>query len=243
MQPRSQHCRLCLKEDVDLRRSHILSEFLYEEVYDEQHRTVGVDPRPEKKDRVLQKGIREQLLCGECEGRLSKWEVYAAGVMRHLPSTANCKPGDLVWQRGLDYAKFKLFQMSLLWRSSIAEGATFAEVDLGPHTEKLRQMLFAENPGKPWEYGCIIAALRESESWKGIVKFPGKLRLEGHNAYHLVVKGLVWFFIVSNHAEKLSGQRSFLSERGDLPIHVPTKTAEEFFRGVARELEKAGKIL
>lgn len=243
MRSKPRYCRLCLREGVELRRSHILSEFLYQEVYDERHRTIGVDPRPDKKDRVLQKGIREPLLCGDCEGKLSKWEVYAAGVMRQLPTTADCKPGDVVWQRGLDYAKIKLFQMSLLWRCSIAEGPTFAEVDLGPHAERLRQMLLAEDTGRPWEYGCIIAALRKSERWTGIVKFPGKLRIEGHNAYHLVVKGLVWLYVVSSHAQKLSGQGSFLSESGDLPIHVSSETAEGFFRGVARELEKAGKEL
>jgi hypothetical protein len=104
-------------------------------------------------------------------------------------------------------------------------------------------MLVEENPGKPWEYGCFIAALRKPGSVKGMVKFPGQLRIEGHRGYHLVVWGLLWFFVVSSHAARLSGKDSFLSGRGDLPIHVSDETAEAFFADVARELTKAGKKL
>lgn len=236
-------CRLCLREPVILRHSHLLSEFLYKEVYDERHRTVGVDPRPEKKDRILQKGLREYLLCGDCEGGLAKWEHYAANALENFPATGDKRPGEIAWVRGIDYCMFKLFQMSLLWRCSIAEGPTFAAVDLGPHQDKLRQMLLKADPGKPWQYGCIVAALRQPGSLKNMVRFPGKLRIEGHYAYHLVVRGLLWFFVVSSHAERLSGSGSFLSEAGDLPIHVSSETAKDFFVGVAREIDKLKKEL
>ena len=78
---------------------------------------------------------------------------------------------------------------------------------------------------------------------RGIVKFPGRLRIEGRYAYHLVVWGLVWFFVVSSHANQMSGQASFLSARGDLPIHTSSKTAKEFFSGLARQLAEGGKEL
>lgn len=239
----SGQCRLCLTGSVTLRYSHVLSELLYEEVYDERHRTVGVDPRPEKKDKIMQKGLREYLLCADCEGRVAKWEHCAANVLRNFPATDDKRPGEIVWVRGIDYRMFKLFQMSLLWRCSIAEGPTFAAVDPGPHEDKVRQMLLAADPGKPWQYGCIIAALRQPGSPRGMVKFPGKLQIEGHYAYHLVVRGLVWFFVVSSHAERLSGKGSFLLEAGDLPIHVSSETAKDFFTGVARELDNLKKDL
>ena len=237
------NCKLCLDESVELRHSHILPEFLYTGVYDEKHRTVGVDPRPEQKDRVLQKGLREDLMCEQCEGLLSGIERYGAEILRDLPSTESCKAGDIVWKRGIDYARFKLFQMSLVWRCSIAQSLTFSNVALGPHEETVRSMLLGRNPGEPWEYGCVLAALRKPGSVEGMVKFPGRLRLEGHFAYHMVVWGLVWLFVVSSHANRLSGRGSFLSEKGDLPIHVTSNTAEDFFGGVARQLAEAGKEL
>ena len=77
-----ERCRLCLISDK-LRNSHILPEFLYagSDVYDAQHRTVSIDPQPDQKDRVLQKGLRETLLCGTCEGRLANLERYAAEML------------------------------------------------------------------------------------------------------------------------------------------------------------------
>lgn len=236
-------CKLCLAEDVELRHSHILPEFLYAGVYDEKHRTIGVDPRPDSKNRFLQKGLRESLLCGDCEALLAELERYASEVLRGLPSTEGCKPGDLVWTHGIDYRKFKLFQMSLLWRCSIATQPTFAAVDLGPHEDKVRRMLLEGDPGEPWEYGCVLAALQKPGSVEGMVKFPGKLRLDGHIAYHMVVWGLLWFFVVSGHAYKLKGQGSFLSKSGDLPIHITSRSAEDFVAGVARQLAKGGKKL
>jgi hypothetical protein len=148
-----------------------------------------------------------------------------------------------VWKHGLDYAQFKLFQMSLLWRCSIATAPHFSAVALGPHEERVRQMLAAGNPGDPWKYGCIIAALRQPASLQGMVKFPGQLRIEGHYAYHFVVWGLVWFFVVSSHTDHFRGKGSFLSKSGDLPIHVSSKTAQAFLTDMARKLTKAGKSL
>ncbi len=52
-------CRVCLKESK-LRKSHILPEFLYEDLYDEKHRALVIY---QKKEKVFQKGLRELLLC------------------------------------------------------------------------------------------------------------------------------------------------------------------------------------
>lgn len=204
----NQKCRLCLRDDVTLRQSHVLSEFLYKGVYEYKGKhsrsAIGIDPRADRPDRVIQKGLREALLCDSCENHLSKWENYAAKILSKLPPTDSRHPGDIVWLRGLNYEQFKLFQISLLWRCSVAEGPTFAAVDLGPHQETIRQMLLTANPGKPWEYGCILTTPRSPGSLEGIVKFPGKFRIDGHNAYHLVARGLIWFYVVSRHAERLT---------------------------------------
>ncbi len=236
----SGYCKLCLTDPAVLRQSHILSEFLYEGTYDEKHRTVGVAPTKHN-DRIYQKGLREYLLCQKCEAHLSSFERYGAEVLRSFPSIASERPGDIIWVRGIDYARFKIFQLSLLWRCGVAEQPTFGAVDLGPHEERLRRMILGSKPGRPWEYGCVIAGLRGPDNLKGMVKFPGRLRIDGHGAYHLVVWGLVWFYVVSSHTEGLRGKGSFLSERGDLPIMIPSETAEGFFRGLAQNLCKAGK--
>lgn len=69
-------CKLCL-EDHDLRRSHIIPEFLFRPLYDEKHRALTFRPDVTGK-RVIQKGIRERLLCAKCESHLGKLESYFA---------------------------------------------------------------------------------------------------------------------------------------------------------------------
>jgi hypothetical protein len=237
------YCKLCLKNPAVLLQSHILPEFLYEGTYDEKHRTIVVDPEPRQKDRIYQKGLREYLLCQKCEALLSSYERYGAEVLRSFPSTENQRPGEILWVRGIDYARFKVFQLSLLWRCGISKQPAFRGVELGLHEEQLRRMVLGSKAGKPWEYGCVIVGLRGPGNLKGMVKFPGRLRIDGHGAYHFVVWGLVWIYVVSSHTEGLRGKGSFLSERGDLPIMIPSETAEEFFRGLARNFSKAGKEL
>jgi hypothetical protein len=102
-------------------------------------------------------------------------------------------------------------------------------------------MIETADPGRAWQYGCVMAAFRGEGSLKGIVKFPGRLRVDGHYSYHLVLWGLVWIFLVSSHTRLLQGKGSFLQETGHLPIMITIKTAEQFFAEIAGKLVKAGK--
>jgi len=62
----------------------------------------------------------------------------------------------LTWVSGIDYAPFKLFQLSTLWCAAVAKGEFFSRVALGPHGETVRQMLLGGDPGEPWQYGCLV---------------------------------------------------------------------------------------
>ena len=59
-------CRLCLKEKP-IQNSHIIPEFLYKPLYDNLHRFKSLSTLPEIKIEYKQKGIREKLLCRDCE--------------------------------------------------------------------------------------------------------------------------------------------------------------------------------
>ena len=73
-------CRLCLKKKV-LKNSHIIPEFIYSPLYDEKHRFHVLSNMNVSGPAKLQKGIREYLLCGECEGKLSKYERYMSLIL------------------------------------------------------------------------------------------------------------------------------------------------------------------
>jgi hypothetical protein len=76
-------CRLC-GNDAELCDSHIVPEFLYKPLYDGKHRTLHARGDLTSK-RLVQKGLRERLLCVECERRIGEIERRVAGGWE-LPS-------------------------------------------------------------------------------------------------------------------------------------------------------------
>src|SRR3546814_16606531 len=75
------HCALCLLPKP-LQDSHIIPEFLYGVMYDDKHRYNVLSLAPERRERIEQKGVREQLLCRDCEQKFSKLESYASLVLQ-----------------------------------------------------------------------------------------------------------------------------------------------------------------
>jgi hypothetical protein len=244
MNGRNEPCRLCHSEGEELRFSHILPEFLYKPLRDEKHRYIAFMHKQETgaKRVLLQKGIREYLLCGDCEQVLAKYERYAANVLRKLPDTARQLPG-VVPVKGVDYTKFKIFQLSLLWRAGVSRQASFQEVNLGPHEEVLRSMILKGDPGKPIEYGCVLMRTEDPKAFSHIIRTPRHLRFSEHHAYGLLLFGMIWIFIVSSHSDQIYEKNSFLTEAGVLPIHVITKASgDQYIAALAEEARSMGFV-
>src|SRR6267154_734119 len=84
-------------------------------------------------------GIKEYLLCAACEARFSRYENYfrdffygnsppplkklSVGMPFDLSAFIDLDP-DILGAKlvKVDYAQFKLFVLSLLWRASVAKG-------------------------------------------------------------------------------------------------------------------------
>lgn len=135
-------CALCLEES-DLRQSHIIPEFMYKSLYDEINRFHVLSVIPEKSNWKEQKGLRERLLCGKCEQKLSVWERYASLVLKGGIPLTHRREGSIIHLSGVDYKQFKLFQLSILWRASVSTLQFFEKVQLGEHAEIIRQHLLA----------------------------------------------------------------------------------------------------
>lgn len=222
-------CKLC-RQSRPLLRSHVLPEFLYKDtgVYDPKHRFVHVPKLgSSEKPKMEQQGFRERLLCKCCEGHLSKFENYAKQVVADMQvssvptHTSNPTPADATVISGVDYTKFKLFLMSLVWRSGTAGGGMWEAVNLGPHEEKLRKMILAKDAGRPAEYGWLVVRRSDVPQpfKKGLIA-PTRLRSAGgHNCYFFVFAGMGWRVWVSGHTSQLPSQLPFLTPAGDLYIY------------------------
>ena len=227
------NCRLCLRES-SLCRSHVIPEFLYRPIYDEKHQALHVSSSAEHRTRPIQQGLREYLLCRPCEDLLNRWETVAAPVFRSAAQAAfSARPGQRVRVRA-DYLPIKLFQLSILWRSSVATGAAFADVSLGPHEDRIRERLVAQDPGEPHEYGCMLISVRGAHNLTEIMRFPSRRRYAGKVAYVYLLAGLVWQYIVSS-SKPSSQHHDFLDAEG-LVILVAGRTEADILRSFAKRI-------
>lgn len=219
-------CALCL-QTKPLRKSHILPEFLYsEDMYDEAHRLLTKSATTELKAR--QKGYWERLLCADCETLISRWERYAADVFRNKVQVTGQPRGSVLMIEGIDYRKFKLFLLSILWRASVAKDPFFNQVQLGIYEEKLRQMLLGEEPGPADAYPCFIATALLEGKLADVMIEPTKGRLGKNILYNFTFGGFHWTFLVSTRNIDPGFSSICLSESGKVHILVKEITDYEY---------------
>jgi hypothetical protein len=196
-------CKLCL-QNKPLSDSHILPEFVYRPTYDRDHTAVLVDLQAMRRG-TRQRGFTERLLCADCEQHIGRWESYFASVWLHPNRSVRPKQliGDLVQIPGLDYWKFKLFHLSLVWRAGVSSRREFDTVRLGPHTEKLRKHLLNDDPGSPFDYSFFGVAQRDGSNngfQDQILRAFEAARVNGHWVYSAIFGGVVWYYYVSSHS-------------------------------------------
>ena len=144
---------------------------------------------------------------------------------------------------GLDYAKLKLLQLSILWRAGISDQRFFRDVELGLHQEKLRQMILEGRAGRAWEYACLLCAItHENKVVDGAIIHPRRIRVEGHTCYQMVAGGLIWCFFVSNHAPAPTIMEWVLKENGTIKMPRDEFDNLSFIQRIAWNLGTAGKL-
>jgi hypothetical protein len=189
-------CALCLKHRK-LCESHILPEFLYRALYDEKHR-MHLLSRDKHGSQIHQKGFKQHLLCEDCESKLAAWERYAKSVLQGGTAISYRVERDLVYVSGLDYHKFRMFQLSMLWRAGVSSLRFFSRVFLGPHTEKMRVLLHEDDPGNHLIYPCLMFGLQMHQGSMQVVVQPTSSKIEQHQAYRFICGGFMWVYVVSS---------------------------------------------
>lgn len=235
-------CALC-QEQRELRNSHIIPEFLYEPLYDEKHRLQLLSIIPDQGNSLKQKGLKERLLCDLCEQKLSVWEGYARRVLKGgVPLTSKTE-GNLLHIGGLDYPKFKLFQLSILWRAGVSSQQFFEYVELGPHAERLRRMLLEGDPGSPDRYACFMFGLKyELGTITDLIVQPGKKKLHGQTSYSFVFGGFLWAYLVSSQDMPAHLRPTTLRREGTTVILVRSVMEMKNLSSFAKRLSRLGRV-
>ena len=194
-------CRLCTRQR-ELCNSHIIPEFMWRPVYDKKSRAVGLDGGAGTK-RTLQKGLREYMLCRDCEQILQtdeRWFSLYWFQKRPLPDPAEGLYVDL---SGFAFEPFFRFHLSILWRAAVATREEFSAVSVGPYEEKLRKFLLGEAPKfrkEPSIFGLVLRRPGTHELWQRMVLAPVRSRSSDVPTFTFVFGGCAWKYGVSGHA-------------------------------------------
>ena len=233
-------CRLCKTESV-LRNSHIVPEFLYETLYNDKHQVVGINGVGPRGRELLQKGIREPLLCEQCEQFINEYceKPFRSQWLETSPLPTTWGIDDIHWGN-FDYRSFKLFHLSVLFRASVSSLPTYEAVSLGPHEERIRMMIRARDPGPAWQYPSFGHAVVH-HSTRALVQFvsaPEELSFNGHRSYEIIFGGVNWCYSVSSH-RNLDFEKIGLQADGRMSFRAVPWNEMEIVKDAAEILRSA----
>lgn len=199
-------CRLC-GGCGPLQNSHILPEFVYTPIYDANHKGYMLDPLDPEQSRKFQKGLRERMLCHGCEQFLNdEYEKPFKKLWFDQKVLSPLETSDFGMLQCGEYARFKLFHMSVLLRAELATLSAFREARVGPgHRERLVEMVRLGDPGLVSEYPVVCFAIErpgDRRIWWDLVSSPNPGRVDGMRFYEFTFGGCSWMYFVASHRVK-----------------------------------------
>lgn len=213
-------CRLCHR-DRQLCRSHIVPEYLYRELYNDEDHMMAISGLGRLGWRKQQIGLRERLLCEECEQHCNRnFEApFLASWVRGLALGENWHP-EATRDINVDYVPFKLFHLCNLYRAAVSSLNVCAKVNLGPHLERIRQLLLDNDAGEDWQYLPLAFAVLHGRTWDpvNLVSFTQVVRAFGQPAYGMIYGGCQWWINIASN-RNADWLNLSLRPTGVLPVH------------------------
>lgn len=218
------NCHLC-KEHKELRRSHIVSEAFWTGIYNDKHLALPISI--EGSSTPIQKGIREKLLCADCEVKLSQWEsilkkdlIDLGNLSSNFLSITKVK-ANIIKVENIRYTAFKLGVLSLLWRMSISSHPLYKGYDLGVYNEKIRLLLHQEITMPAWHFPIMISRYELNRKFSPDIQmgFP-KGRYDHFTVQTLMVWGHSFTIFVNDKQKPTLPKEIYLSESGEVYIDV-----------------------
>jgi len=230
------NCKLC-GEEKKLCNSHIIPEFFFKPTYDEKHQGTVLQLMPNKKF-FIQKGYREKLFCKDCEGKFSKYEDYVAKKWYQNNTIPKRTSQDVIIIEGLDYKLFKLFHLSILFRASVSTKSEYEYIDPGPHENKIKKLLLADNPGPKNRYTFFgLYLVHEANLLNGFIMQPLPSKLDSHRVYVFFFGGVQWNYVVSSHTPQ--DYLDIVYTGGDLILAREKFTENKFVKDFAQQYNQS----
>lgn len=212
-------CKLCLQEKLLCRESHIIPRFLYKMLAGKNNSLVFITERNARTR--YNSEYESNILCTDCDtGTIGRLDDYAAKfIYGKFPRDAAAQLTIIDGREHViiknhpyyDYARYKLFLLSMLWRASISSRPFFSKVKLSHSAEEeLRTMINNGEPGEPEEYPCFIhlpPLVSAPGGGRGFSTFymptmaPELVKDDKYEFCKFVIQGMTHFFVISRPAD------------------------------------------
>lgn len=208
-------CKLCLEKKEIIKKSHIIPEFLYQGLFDAKHKMFYFKPFKvgTGEDFVKRPSTGEYeggILCHDCEHRvLGQYESYARNIFYstqlkaherlHIEKKRTDEEIFIIQVHNIDYRKFKIFLLSILWRASISSRPFFNSVKLGRHEEVIRKMIYEGNAGAFSDFPIFIATYLHNKTVSSdLISQPRRIEIMNSNtSYVFLISGFFYTFYVA----------------------------------------------
>jgi len=182
-------CRYCLQVGKFV-KAHILPEAFFRRLWEGGTGPVMLTNKAGAFPKRAPVGVYDRgILCERCEPLFGPWDAYGQELLREDPGDWIQRTDGqriLAYERGdYDYPRLKLFVLSVLWRASVSTHSFYDRVRLGPHEERLRDILKSGAPGDADTYGVVLAKFVNATT-RAILD-PHPSRLNGLQYYQILL--------------------------------------------------------
>jgi hypothetical protein len=194
-------CKFCL-QPKRLIQAHIIPKGLYPRNPNGDRRHIGLDGTGEKPPGNVPNGIYDaNLVCEGCEGRFTEWDDYASDFFaRELVNFDSLHSEQGTPYRvypSVDYAKLKLFFISMMWRAHASNLKDCNQVDLGTkYAAMAKRMIENRDPGTPDQFSVVLVRFLGEHRQIGASTTPR--RIHGVLMYETLLFGFAAYVKVDN---------------------------------------------
>jgi hypothetical protein len=145
--------------------------------------------------------------------------VLYGGIELTIENSQDQNKSTYISVKGIDYRKFKLFLLSILWRANISNLPIFQKVNIGEHEQIIRDKILSNNPGSSVEYPCaIFTHLHNPKIPNQIIAEPGCLDNGEQQIYAFLISGNLFIFFTSLDKQTEWAQHCSVNEKGEMKI-------------------------
>ena len=188
---------------------------MYKHITGDNNELVFIDAQ--KAARKFNSEYEGNILCENCDskiiGRLDDYfSKFIHGEFKSAipPRFERMDNRDIIVRENdpiYDYERFKLFLLSLLWRTSISSRPLFGQIKLTPEVEEdLRQRILGQLPGEPELYPCFIHLPPITTDQQGRTGFhtfymptmsPIYIEKDDLKMCEFIIEGVHYYFIIA----------------------------------------------